>query len=319
MKFMQFFGIATFRASRGGIYHSLRAFLREIHQDGQFCFPWQPGAPALEKWCFSTKSAPERRNPTGKDCVWDIFRFPNETHPANRRQPAQPRRKIRSTAMKTASGIPYWPSRDPIGEQGGVNLYGFAYNIPIGWFDDLGNESRQQSVEKANDANRANIDGRNSNKTNAIENRANQGSAALDEAASAAANGASALANLPGLVLDWTGDYQGLSKILSIEKSCAELAKKRAKELGWKACPACCILAFSAPTETGSRATSSRIIRSDLTYHKYNVYQGECEYGAEGTEKQFRKDLGAYQNQRFYEASGEISGLRYELHEITIK
>ena len=156
--------------------------------------------------------------------------------------PLQPRRKIRPTATKSVSGIPYWPSRDPIGEQGGVNLYGFAYNIPIGWFDDLGNESRQQSVEKANDANRANIDGRNSNKTNAIENRANQGSAALDEAASAAANGASALANLPGLVLDWTGDYQGLSKILSIEKSCAELAKKRAKELGWKACPACCIL-----------------------------------------------------------------------------
>ena len=140
MKFMQFCGIATFRASRGGIYHSLRAFLREIHQDGQFCFPWQPGAPALEKWCFSTKSAPERRNPTGKDCVWDIFRFPNETHPANRRQPAQPRRKIRSTAMKTASGIPYWPSRDPIEEQGGENLYAFVGNDGVDWIDDLGNK-----------------------------------------------------------------------------------------------------------------------------------------------------------------------------------
>ena len=135
---MQFCGIATFRASRGGIYHSLRAFLREIHQDGQFCFPWQPGAPALEKWCFSTKSAPERRNPTGKDCVWDIFRFPNETHPANRRQPAQPRRKIRSTAMKTASGIPYWPSRDPIEEDGGMNLYGFVGNDGVDGSDFVG-------------------------------------------------------------------------------------------------------------------------------------------------------------------------------------
>ena len=58
--------------------------------------------------------------------------------PANRRQSLQPRRKTRPTATKTASGIPYWPSRDPIAEKGGVNLYGFVGNDGIDSFDILG-------------------------------------------------------------------------------------------------------------------------------------------------------------------------------------
>ena len=33
-----------------------------------------------------------------------------------------------------------WPSRDPIGERGGVNLYGFVYNSPSDWLDLLGRE-----------------------------------------------------------------------------------------------------------------------------------------------------------------------------------
>ena len=87
---------------------------------------------------FSTEPASERRNPTGKNRVWDFFRLSNETRPANRRQPAQQRRKIRPAAMKTASGIPYWPSRDPIGEQGGMNLYGFLSNDGVNWIDLVG-------------------------------------------------------------------------------------------------------------------------------------------------------------------------------------
>ena len=31
-----------------------------------------------------------------------------------------------------------WPSRDPIGERGGVNLYGFVFNNPVFWYDILG-------------------------------------------------------------------------------------------------------------------------------------------------------------------------------------
>ena len=84
---------------------------------------------------FSTASASERRNLTGKNRVWDFFRLSNETHPANRRQPLQPRRKIRPTPTKTVSGIPLWPSRDPIGERGGHRLYAFVENCPTGHID----------------------------------------------------------------------------------------------------------------------------------------------------------------------------------------
>jgi len=77
---------------------------------------------------FSTEPASERPNVTGENRVWDFFQLSSKTHPANRHQPLQPRRKIGPTAMRTASGIPYWPSRDPIGENGGENLYGFVGN-----------------------------------------------------------------------------------------------------------------------------------------------------------------------------------------------
>ena len=87
---------------------------------------------------FSTEPASERRNVTGKNRVWDFFELSNETHPANRRQPAQPRRKIRPAPTKPVSGIPYWPSRDPIGEKGGMNLYGFVGNNSVNTFDLFG-------------------------------------------------------------------------------------------------------------------------------------------------------------------------------------
>ena len=87
---------------------------------------------------FSITSAPWRRNPTGKNRVWDFFSLSNEIHPATRHQPAQPRRKIRHTPTKTASGIPYWPSRDPIEEDGVENLYGFVSNNGVNNWDYLG-------------------------------------------------------------------------------------------------------------------------------------------------------------------------------------
>ena len=67
----------------------------------------------------------------------------SKTHPANRRQPAQPRRKTRPTPTKTVSGIPYWPARDPIEEEGGMNLYGFVGNDGVGKVDILGRELKR--------------------------------------------------------------------------------------------------------------------------------------------------------------------------------
>jgi hypothetical protein len=88
--------------------------------------------------CPLSERAPGASNLTAKNRVWDFFENSNRTRPANRRQPLKLRRKIRPTTTKTASGIPYWPSRDPIEEEGGINLYGFVENNSVGWIDLLG-------------------------------------------------------------------------------------------------------------------------------------------------------------------------------------
>jgi uncharacterized protein RhaS with RHS repeats len=44
----------------------------------------------------------------------------------------------RACAYKSASGLGNWPNRDPIGERGGLNLYGFTHNNPISKIDRLG-------------------------------------------------------------------------------------------------------------------------------------------------------------------------------------
>ena len=93
-----------------------------------------------------SEPAPAPCNLTGKNRVWEIFQLSSRTRPANRRQSPQPRRKIRPTATKTASGIPYWPSRDPIEERGGVNLYGFVGNNGINKIDFLGQLGLADSI-----------------------------------------------------------------------------------------------------------------------------------------------------------------------------
>ena len=85
-----------------------------------------------------SKTAPSKCDPTAKNRVWGFFEISNRTRPENRRKPLQPRRKNRPCAYKTASGIPYWPSRDPIGEDGGINLYGFVGNAGLNRVDILG-------------------------------------------------------------------------------------------------------------------------------------------------------------------------------------
>jgi hypothetical protein len=42
------------------------------------------------------------------------------------------------TVTITAPGRSFWPSRDPIGEWGGINLYAFVHNSPLNRVDPLG-------------------------------------------------------------------------------------------------------------------------------------------------------------------------------------
>ena len=85
-----------------------------------------------------TDRVPGASNLTAKNRVWGFFANPSRTRPENRRQPQQPRRENRPAPTKPASGIPYWPSRDPIEERGGINLYGFVENDAVNNLDYLG-------------------------------------------------------------------------------------------------------------------------------------------------------------------------------------
>ncbi len=97
-----------------------------------------------------SEPAPAKTHPTPKNRVWEIFGPPAKPRPANRPQSQQPQRKNRPTPTKTASGVRFygyrfydpetgrWPSRDPIGERGGINLYGFVGNDGVNRWDYLG-------------------------------------------------------------------------------------------------------------------------------------------------------------------------------------
>jgi hypothetical protein len=45
-----------------------------------------------------------------------------------------------------------WPSRDPIEERGGINLYGFVFNSPANWLDFLGREPQDATAQEFNEA-----------------------------------------------------------------------------------------------------------------------------------------------------------------------
>jgi integrase/recombinase XerD len=51
-----------------------------------------------------------------------------------------------------------WPSRDPIGERGGVNLYGFVYNNPYIWIDVLGREPKNCEADLQDNPARGKVD-----------------------------------------------------------------------------------------------------------------------------------------------------------------
>jgi hypothetical protein len=94
-----------------------------------------------------TSPAPEKSDPTAKNRVWGFFGETPQSHRENRPQPKQPRQGDPSSLTKTVSGRTYWPSRDPIGERGGINLYGMVENDVVGRFDPLGLKSWTSSIK----------------------------------------------------------------------------------------------------------------------------------------------------------------------------
>ena len=97
-----------------------------------------------------TESRPRKTHPTAKNRVWGFF---GEAAQTSREKPAaapKPRRADRPSTTKTASGARYygysyydpvtgrWPSRDPIEEEGGTNIYCFVKNDGLNDWDKLG-------------------------------------------------------------------------------------------------------------------------------------------------------------------------------------
>ena len=85
-----------------------------------------------------TARAPGKSAMRPKNRVWG-FSANGRVYPlGNRRRRPEPRRKSSPTPTFLTPGIPQWPSRDPIEEEGGVALYGFVYNSPVNAFDLFG-------------------------------------------------------------------------------------------------------------------------------------------------------------------------------------
>jgi len=91
--------------------------------------------------------APQPPAPDAKNRVWDFFSPPPEFYPVNRLPSQQPSRENGHCYDETASGVLFygyryydpetgrWPSRDPIEEVGGLNLYGFVGNNGVNAVD----------------------------------------------------------------------------------------------------------------------------------------------------------------------------------------
>jgi hypothetical protein len=79
------------------------------------------------------KKAPPSKNRVGGSPRPSSFRAPE-----NRLQLPESHRVLRPDATTTASGRSVWPSRDPIGENGGGNLYNHVNNNSVNLIDLLG-------------------------------------------------------------------------------------------------------------------------------------------------------------------------------------
>jgi RHS repeat-associated protein len=97
-----------------------------------------------------TESPSRESHPTAKSRVRGIFGEAQGLHREKSAAAQQLRQGNPPSTTKLASGVRYygyrhydpvtgrWPSRDPIGERGGINLYGMVGNDAVNWVEFLG-------------------------------------------------------------------------------------------------------------------------------------------------------------------------------------
>jgi RHS repeat-associated protein len=86
----------------------------------------------------SSKPHPEVPNCASKTASREIFSSNRKFTHKIERNPLKTQQGKLGYTYKTASGRSTWPSRDPIEEKGGVNLYAFVGNNPLAYWDRLG-------------------------------------------------------------------------------------------------------------------------------------------------------------------------------------
>jgi hypothetical protein len=93
-------------------------------------------------------AAPSRQNRAARVCVRGLktrvggfCRRPSGRLRARRPQVADPASGCRACAYETASGRGFWPNRDPLEEEGGLNLYCQSFNAVVNLVDVLGRSS----------------------------------------------------------------------------------------------------------------------------------------------------------------------------------
>ena len=87
---------------------------------------------------FNTDYAPSKTPTRSQNRVGDFFCEAGERVGENRLASRISTKEKKSCSYELASGRPYWINRDPIEEQGGLNLYAMVGNRPINYFDYLG-------------------------------------------------------------------------------------------------------------------------------------------------------------------------------------
>lgn len=92
--------------------------------------------------CAPSLAAPERRRPpqraTPRTSRRGFFGDPSRRTLSRRYLPHRTAPGYRARCYKTVSGRPKWLNADPAGLAGGLNLYGYVGNNPVGSIDPLG-------------------------------------------------------------------------------------------------------------------------------------------------------------------------------------
>ena len=114
---------------------------------GKYGLPLEPetgqdlAVPVAPDYAPSLAASRRRRPPqrtTPKNSRLGFFGNPSGRTLGQRYAPHRTAPGYRACGYKTVSGRPEWLSRDPIGENGGLNLYGYVGNNPVNLLDPLG-------------------------------------------------------------------------------------------------------------------------------------------------------------------------------------